>query len=671
MLNKEIAHIKIKSSIFLVLLFPFSVLHAQGDWGCGKANKKAVKLLENARRYSFKGKEAYGKLVEASREDPNYAEALSILAYINAGQAKKQSDARSMKEKENRAKSYYEKTRKACAAYRNYEATFWLANKAFDDKDYGLTKELLDEYLKNAKKVKPNHIEEASALQKRMAEYQKIFDNPVPFNPVKVDGASTNDDEYLPMLSPDNQFLFFTRKTEVDSKSMMGKQEKELFVQSRKQYDGSYSTGIPMPAPFNKGSYQGGSSISIDNKLLFITIVNQELNRGRMFSNGDIYYSEFKGGQWSDLKSIGNHINGKLTWEGQPSISADNKTLYFASARPENIGGVGMDLYKTERQADGSWGAPINLGPKINTSGNEKSPFIHSDSYTLYFSSNGHPGVGGQDIFFARINEFGKFDAPTNIGVPINTEEDEHGFMVSTDGAYGYFSSNPENKGLDIYNFELPEYARPDEVVFVKGSVSSKDPDAAKGMTIELKNTETNQVVEGVVDEESGDYVAVVAASKGQDVMMMAKKNGYAFTSQYINSDEDVVGKPMRTAPMEFNPIEEGKSYQINNINFATDSYQLNVQVMNILNEFIEFMQENSTVRVAIHGHTDNVGDDAKNLLLSQNRAQAVYNYLILEDIAPNRLEFKGFGEKKPIASNATEEGRRKNRRTEFVILSK
>ena len=122
---------------------------------------------------------------------------------------------------------------------------------------------------------------------------------------------------------------------------------------------------------------------------------------------------------------------------------------------------------------------------------------------------------------------------------------------------------------------------------------------------------------------------------------------------------------------MEFNPIEEGETYQINNINFATDSYQLNEQVMNILNGFIDFLKENPSVRVAIHGHTDNIGDDQKNLELSQNRARAVFNYLLLEEITSNRLEHKGFGESKPIASNETEEGRRKNRRTEFVILSK
>ncbi len=571
----------------------------------------------------------------------------------------------------NLALKYYQKSHQACAAHRNYEASFWLAKQFYNDQQYEAAHSYLKEYTTLAKDKGQPEYKEAIEMLQQIDKYKEIFKNPVPFEPKKVSGASTADDEYLPMLSPDNQFLFFTRRVYEDSKSAMGKTERELLIQSRKKYDGTYSAGIPLPEPFNQGAYQGGTSISVDNKLLFITIVNQEPTRdGRLFSNGDIFFSEFKDGSWTALKSIGENINGRLTWEGQPSISADNKTLYFSSARGEdNLGG--MDLYKVNRLPNGRWSDPINLGPTINTSGNEKSPFMHSDSYTLYFSSDGHPGVGGQDIFFTRMNEFGSFDTPVNLGVPINTEEDEHGFMVSTDGKYGYFSSDLGQKGLDIYYFDLPVEARPEEVVFVKGSIESDDPDAAKGMSIELKNMATNKVVEGVVDESSGEYVAVISAKESEDVMMMAKKEGYAFTSQYINSSADLVGKPKRVEAMEFNPIKEGETYRINNVNFDTDSYMLKEYVMNILNEFIVFLEDNPSVRVAIHGHTDNVGDDRDNMELSTNRAKAVMNYLILEGISPSRLESKGFGETKPIASNDSAEGRAKNRRTEFIILSK
>lgn len=652
----------LRSWVCLVLILTITTQAYSQD--CPTPNKKAKKLFDKAAQYKFRGKDAYQNLVEAVKIDPSYAEALSVLAYLNTKRDQSQ-------QSKGLALKYYSKTQVACASYRNYEASFWLAKQYFNLQKYDRAHPYLKEYTSLAKDKGQSEMKEARQMLARVDQYQEIFKNPVPFEPKKVSGASTSDDEYLPMLSPDNQFLFFTRRVYEDSKSVVGKTERELLIQSRKKYDGTYSAGIPLPEPFNQGAYQGGTTISVDNKLLFITIVNQEPTRdGRLFSNGDIYFSEFKNGSWTDLKSIGENINGRLTWEGQPSISANNKTLYFSSARgKDNLGG--MDLYKVDRLPNGKWSDPVNLGPTINTSGNEKSPFMHSDSYTLYFSSDGHPGVGGQDIFFTKMNEFGKFETPVNLGVPINTEEDEHGFMVSTDGKYGYFSSDLGKEGLDIYYFDLPEEARPEEVIFVKGSVESKDPDAAKGMSIELKNMATNQVVEGVVDESSGEYVAVISAKESEDVLMMAKKEGYAFTSQYINSSEDVIGKPKRVEAMEFNPIEEGETYRINNINFDTDSYELKDYVVNILNEFIVFLEENPSVRVAIQGHTDDVGDEQSNLDLSTNRAKAVMNYLILEGISPSRLESNGFGESKPIASNKTSDGRAKNRRTEFVILSK
>lgn len=654
--------------ICIVYVFLPSFLFSQ-EIDCPEPSNKAQKLFQKASQAGFKGKEAYTYLIEAVQKDPKYVEALSALAYINFERYK--FDNYLYEREGNRALDYWEKVSQACSAYRNYESWYLLGKFHYDLREYEKALGYIEKYLAKADPSKPNGIEEAEDMRARMKQYFDIFKNPVPFDPELVVGPTTNDDEYLPMLSPDNQYLFYTRKTLVDTRSVYGKQTKELFMQSRRKYDGNYSSGIPMPEPFNKGRYQGGASISVDNKLLFITVVEQVAMRdGRLFSNGDIYYSEFSNGHWSDLKSIGDHINGKLTWEGQPSISSDNQTLYFSSARGEDNYG-GMDLYKSEMQENGQWGPAINLGPEVNTSGDEKSPFMHSDSHTLYFSSNGHPGVGGLDIFFSKIDDSGKFSRPVNLGYPINSEEDENGFMVSTDGKYGYFSSNPENKGLDIYNFKLPEEARPEEVVFVKGKILSKNADAAVGMEIELKNTETNEITKGVVDEESGEYVAVITATEDQDVLMLAKKDGYAFTSKYISSSEEVVGKPNYVEPMAFNPIETGSTYRINNVNFATSSYALNQQVKNILDEFIVFLKDNSSVKVRIQGHTDNQGDAEENLILSRQRAKSVKEYLVLMGIDSGRLSYEGFGENQPIADNSTEEGRAKNRRTEFVIVSK
>lgn len=652
----------------IAFLFLSPQIFSQSDWNCPKVGKKASKLYQQAGERGFKGRESYELLLNAVEVEPQHAEALSALAYIN--HQKYKSNTMANLREGNRAKAYWEKAVQACEGFRNFENLFFLAEFHYQLKEYDESLKYLNDYVSKADASKPNELKKAKDMKVRLDQYNSLFENPVPFNPQLVKGATTDADEYLPMLSPDNQYLFYTRKAEVETKSIYGKQVQELFMQSRKKYDGNYSSGIPMPEPFNKGRYQGGASISVDNKLMFITVVEQTTTRdGRLFSNGDIYYSEFKSGKWSDLIPLGPEINGRLTWEGQPSISSDNQTLYFSSARGEDNYG-GMDLYKSIRKADDSWGKPINLGPTINTSGNEKSPFIHSDSYTLYFSSDGHPGVGGLDIFFTKMDENENFSSPVNMGFPINSEKDENGFMVSTDGKYGYFSSNPENKGLDIYNFDLPKEARPEEVIFVKGQIKSKNKDAAVGMKVELKNTQTNKVTQGVVDEESGEYVAVITAKENEDVMMLAKKNGYSFTSQYIKSSKDVVGKPKRVEAVEFNPIEKGETYRINNINFATSSYQLNPQVISILNEFIQFLKDNPKVKVKIQGHTDNVGDADKNLILSEQRAKAVNDYLILMDIDAHRLTYEGYGEAKPISSNESDEGRALNRRTEFVIVS-
>jgi outer membrane protein OmpA-like peptidoglycan-associated protein len=300
---------------------------------------------------------------------------------------------------------------------------------------------------------------------------------------------------------------------------------------------------------------------------------------------------------------------------------------------------------------------------------------MHSDSYTLYFSSTGHIGVGGYDIFYAKMNEkTGFFHRPVNIGIPINTEKDEHGFIVSREGDKAYYGSSSgegKEKDYNIYSFELYEEARPKKINFVTGEIldnTGKVPDGAKVL---LKNTKTNQEVEAVIDGSTGEYVAVIAINEGEDVLLTAKKEGYAFSSQLISSDEIVVGKSIQTEKTEIKPIEIGEAYQINDINFATNSYELTPRIIQILDEFIDFMKTNPTLKFAINGYTDNIGNPADNLSLSNNRAKAVYEYLVIEEIEGNRLSYKGFGEKNPRASNNNKEGRKKNRRTEFVILSK
>lgn len=668
---------KLNRYFVLILFFSiFSLVRAQ-DNDCFEPKKKAVKIYEAA-KYAKTFEQRYSMLRQAIEIDPNFIEVYDEMIEINLKKASKAFEDRAYKQFNNRALQYLNEINDRCPSYRGFYASIKLGDYYYNLRKFNQAKQYYIKVLNHPKAFKKDQ-RYANEQIENIEEYYRIINNPVPFNPQKVVGPSSLKDEYLPMLSPDNKYLFFTRKTVEETKDIYNKKEVELFVKSRQIAKGKFSSGIPMPKPFNLGQFQGGVSVSVDNKLLFVTIVElspytgkNPRGKGQLFDNADIYYSEYKDGSWTQLQSVGNGINTGFGWEGQPSITADNKTLYFTKI-VDPYDDNQMDIYKSERQPDGSWGKAENVGPPINTPFDEKSPFMHSDSYTLYFSSNGHIGVGGMDIFYAKMDEqTGTFNKPINLGVPINTEADEHGFIVSRDGDKGYFgSSDGDNSDLNIFSFDLYEEARPEKVVFVEGSILNNKGEVPEDAKVLLKNTRNNKEVEGVIDQNTGEYVAVMAVKDKEDIMLTAKKKGYAFSSQLITSNEVVVGKPIKTNQIEIKPIEVGEAYKINDINFATNSYEINTEIMFVLNEFIDFLKENPTVKVDIHGHTDNVGDPEENMFLSENRAKAVYNYLVLEDIDSSRLSYKGFGETKPIASNSNEVGRAKNRRTEFVIVSK
>lgn len=650
------------------------------DFECGEPKKKAKKLFKKLEADAgLSNNERMAKLNEIRKIDPDFIEVLDELAFIYERKANTyaldpKTYTKSLQFESLKIKLWQEISAK-CPEFAGGIYKYKLGKYFFNKKEYNNARPYLEYFVKNGKGA-DEMMGDAKLMLRGVRAYEKIMSTEVPFNPVKLEGgANSGWDEYLPMLSPDNRYLYFTRKKTLETKSTFDRvKEFELLTESRRMGKNRFSSGLDMPERLNIGQYQGGVSISVDNKLMFMTVVNMvKMKDGRGFANGDIYYTEKKDGAWTDLKSIGDNINGKLTWEGQPCISSDNKVLYFASAREPGVNGHigGMDIYKSIRQDDGSWGDPINLGDSINTPFDEKSPFMHADSYTLYFSSNGHVGVGGFDIFYSKQNEAGEFYYPVNLGHPINTEKDEHGFIVSTDGKYGYFSSNLEGKSLDIYSFELYEQARPKKVLFVQGSMKTASGKVPEDVKIELKSTNSKRVREGVVDKETGEYVAVVAVDKDEDVLLTAKKKGYAFSSQLVSSGGTVIGKPQRRPEMELKKIEKGEKYRINDINFATNSYELNDDDKFILDEFVDFLKTNPTVRIAIHGHTDNVGDPEENLELSKNRAKEVYDYLVSKGISADRLTHDGFGETQPLASNDTAEGRAKNRRTEFVILNK
>ena len=483
--------------------------------------------------------------------------------------------------------------------------------------------------------------------------------NPVPFNPEKVKGVSTNDPEYLAVISPDNEFCFFTRRFDEFRRGSLTPQSVEKFMVSKKQPNGEYEKGEPMPYPFNLSATnnEGGATISKDNRVIYFTRNDN--------GNFDIFYAEMIKDKWGEITNLGSSVNDSRQWDSQPSLSSDGKSLYFASYR-DSVNGT-SDVFVT-RKSNGSFGKPEKLS--FCTNGNEKSPFIHPDNTTLYFSSDSLPGMGGFDIYMVKKDLNGKWGKPVNLGYPINTEADEVGFFVSTNGEKGYFASNSikGSGGYDIYSFDLPAGKKPEKVLFVKGQLKNDQDSVPLAAKIELRNVNTSEIIDVDYDTSTGNYSSVVLFDA--DYIMTVKKEGYAYNSQYF-SEEDTTIKDVVTNDMEVRKIEIGQAYKLNDILFETNSSALNKGSKNVILDFAAFLKENPKVMVAIHGHTDTEGDPVLNMKLSSDRAKAVYEELIAAGIASGRLSHKGFGQTKPVATNVTADGRAKNRRTEFVIVGK
>lgn len=661
---------------FLFILISLSLLFAaeslaQDD--CPEINnRRAERLVRQAkdelssRRYL----QANNLLRRALEMEPEYTEAYYLLAIINM--ERRDYNVRA-------AKNYLLKVLELCPGFDVY-THYYLADIYMGAQEYKLAAKHYRIFLQDVDKIRTDRdYNDAVSKYEAVRFYSDIFENPVPFNPKPVKGISTPLDEYLAIISPDNQMALFTRRVEVQQRTAWQSSDRyvERFMYSLRGDDGEFDSGEPMPYPFNQQDNEGGATLTIDNRELFYTVCKLTPTN---YLNCDIYTSRFEYGQWTEIENLGPNVNLPDAWETQPTISSDGKTLYFVSDRPGGYGGY--DLYKTERDEEGNWGKAVNLGSTINTPGNERSPFIHTDSQTLYFASGdrigpdnkvyrGHPGLGGYDIFYSRLNEDGTWDKPKNIGYPINTEADEASFFVSTDGRTAYVASNNLETGpggWDLYSFELYPEARPEKVLFVSGEVTqeeeSNEPIEA---TVALRNVETRRVTHIPVDQETGRYVAAVRFDS--DYVLTVKKENHAYESTYISKEDTTFHAPTEV-DVEIRPIKAGRSYTIRDINFDTDSYKLNRQARFIIEEFAEFLKDHPQIRVEVQGHTDNVGGHDYNLFLSDDRAKAVYDYLIELGIAKSRLSYKGYGLTKPIDTNTTEEGRARNRRTEFFIIN-
>lgn len=510
-----------------------------------------------------------------------------------------------------------------------------------------------------------NAAKEANYLIRVAEARDRIMAKPVPFNPINMgEYINSKYDEYLPSLTADENTILITRRDIIDEgKAYTLNNSQEDFFQGIK-VDGKWAKCFNMGVPINSKGNEGAECISSDGNYIFYTACERPGGLGSC----DIYFTYRIGNHWTPPVNLGAPVNSKY-WDSQPSFSSDGKTLYFVSTRPRGSHGS-SDIWKSELQSDGSWSEPVNLGDKINTLSEENSPFIHPDGKTLYFGSRGHVGMGGFDIFYSKLDANGEWSEPVNIGYPINTPADENSLVVSPSGKLAYYaSSRPEGYGnLDLYYFELYPEARPDGVTYFKGKVFDAVTKAKLQASFELIDLDTRKtIVQSFSDSTTGGFL--VALPLNRNYALNVSKNGYLFYSQNFSLKDVATDKPyLMDVPMQ--PILKDNIVVLNNVFFDTDKFLLRPESVIELDKLVGFLKSNPAIKIEIRGHTDNVGDDASNLKLSDNRAKAVMNYLVEKGIDATRMVAKGYGETKPIVANDTPENRQKNRRTEFKIIA-
>ena len=474
--------------------------------------------------------------------------------------------------------------------------------------------------------------------------------NPVPFNPKNLGVAiNTKANEYFPYLTPDGKVFTFTR--------MDGRQE-DLFYANRD--DSVFSNAMSYGNNVNTDDNEGASAMDAQGNFLFVTACN----RMDGYGSCDIYYSVKQNNIWTAPQGIGKPVNTGA-WEAQPSFSSDGSALYFASNRPGGFGG--RDIWVSYLDTNMKLSEPKNLGPNINTKYDDQCPFIHADNQTLYFTSNGWPGMGNGDIYISRKTDTGWTKA-VNIGYPINTENDDNGMTVSYDGKTAFLSSSRAGGfgGLDLYSFELPENMQPKKTTYIKAVVKDAKSKQLLNASYSIIDLDTKkEVYKG--NTSNGKFFVSIELNKNDALQI--QKEGYLFYSQNINLKETTTETKPYEIEVLLEPIAANSKITLNNVFFDFDKNELKQESFVELDKLADLLKKNPTVKIEISGHTDNKGDKKYNLTLSQKRAESVVNYLVQKGIAAARLVAKGYGDTMPIAPNDTEENKAKNRRTEVKVL--
>lgn len=480
--------------------------------------------------------------------------------------------------------------------------------------------------------------------------------SPVVFNPENIGSAvNTSNCEYVNSISLDGKILYFTLRPQNTPNEFFDhyKDDEDFYFSVRQ--DSVWMPSAALSSNINTGYNEGAMNISADGQYVFFTSCRSKAG----FGGCDLYYAVKENNSWGLPQNLGQTVNS-AAWETQPCFSSDGRTLYFVSTR---TGGQGKaDIWKTKIDNNGNWTLPQNLGDVINSDGDEMAPYIHPDGKTLYFSSTGHIGMGKSDLFISKLDSVGEWGKPKNLGYPINTSGDEINMIVAANGGEAFISvEDTLGAGCyDIYSFLLPEELKPSPVSYLKGDVFDKETKAPLQALFELVDLESGKIVVESFSDDNGEFL--VALPSGNEYGLYVSKDGYLYYSENFSFYRKEI------VPMEkdiaMTKIKSEEILDLKNVFFAFDSDLLLEKSITELQNIVRFLNNNAEVKIEIGGHTDSTGTEEYNMHLSENRARKVYDYLVKNGIEKMRLQYKGYGESKPI-DNAQE----KNRRTEMKVL--
>jgi outer membrane protein OmpA-like peptidoglycan-associated protein/Tol biopolymer transport system component len=464
------------------------------------------------------------------------------------------------------------------------------------------------------------------------------------------DSINTAAPEYFPYFSIKDSVLFFMRKLNI---------RREDFYTSTLTISG-FTKAKLLEDSINFADKKGSVSFLPDMQTLYFAADYPEQGYGRY----DIYKSVKAGNYWTTAKNLGRNVNTDY-WDSAPSISPDGKALYFSSNRPGGLGGI--DLYVAFKNEKGGWEEAINLGPQINTSGDEQTPFIHADNNSLYFSSTGWPGYGGADFFVVHQKIDGNWTTPLNLGYPINTFDNEGSIAVASNGIDAYIASDRSDSrgGLDIYKVTLSKATRANKKFFLKGIIKDANSKKAISAVINLVDLADQSSFTKIEVDSNGQFIFALPYLDSVGIIIASKfyeEANRTITSASFDKDN--------TSNQEFylSAIKKQFTQTFKNVLFATDAATLLPGSEKELNELVTYLIAQPTATILIEGHTDNTGDANKNKLLSMSRAKSIAQFLINRKILAQRIATIGYGDTKPIASNDSEQGRQQNRRTTFTI---